>query len=500
MPTWSTDRLRRTDPNAPPRDRPFVTARRDGASRILASVDAAARAAGLRPGLSVAHANALVAGLVVAEADLDTDAAALRDQLAAWAVRCWSPIVSPDPPDGLIIDATGCAHLFGGEEVMLARIVAGLDRAGVMARAAIADTPGAAHAVARFGPADPAAIIPPGGVKAALAPLPVAALRVDPEIASELHRFGIKRIGQLYGERTAPLTHRFGPELVRRRDQALGAEFEAITPFMPAQAPRRRRAFAEPLGAHESLARATEELVAKLCAGLESGGLGTRRLDLLFERVDRRTLSLRVGTARPSRDPRHLARLLTDRIGEIDPGFGVEAMVLIASQVEPLDSRQLAAPGVGDGAADTAADLAELIDRLANLPDVARVYAAAPLESHVPERTVGRIDALAAVSGTIPWPSDLPRPVWLFAPEPVAVIAVIPDDPPARFTWRGRAHRVRCADGPERIFLEWWRQAAEIRGLRDYYRVEDEDGGRFWLFREGRTNAEVRWFLHGVFA
>lgn len=467
---------------------------------MIASVDAAARMAGLRPGLSVAHANALVHGLLVAEADPDADAAALRDQLAAWAARSWSPIVSPDPPDGLIIDVTGCAHLFGGEDAMLARIVAGVDRAGVMARAAVADTPGAAHAVARFGNADPVAIVPPGGAREALAPLPVAALRVDPEVALELYRFGFKRIGQLYGERTAPLTHRFGPELVRRRDQALGVEFEAIMPFVPAQAPRRRRAFAEPLGAPESLARAAEELVARLCADLETAGLGARRLDLLFERVDRRTLSLRVGTARPTRDPRHLARLLTDRIGEIDPGFGVEAMVLIASHVEPLGARQLAAPGVDDGAEDTAADLAELIDRLANLPDVGRVYAAMPLESHVPERTVGRADPLTLANGAGAWPTDLPRPVWLFVPEPVQTVALLPDDPPARFTWRGRAHRVRRADGPERIFLEWWRQASEIRGLRDYYRVEDEDGGRFWLFREGRTNAEVRWFVHGVFA
>jgi protein ImuB len=451
LPTWPTDRLRRTSrAAAPPPGRPFVTAARHGAVRVLVGVDLAARAAGLRSGMSVPHAHALVAGLVVADADPAADAAALRGRFATWAARCWSPIVGVDPPDGLLLDATGCAHLFGGEETLLARLVATLHRAGVAAHAAIADTPGAAHAVARFGAADPIAVVPPGGAGAALADLPVAALRLDPETAAELRRFGFKRVGQLHGEPTAPLTRRFGPDLVRRLDQALGRGApEPITPVVPEDAPRRRRTFAEPIGASESLAAAAVGLTRALCAVLEAKGCGARRLDLLVERVDRLTIALRVGTARPSRDPRHLARLLTDRIGAIDPGFGVEAMTLVAARTQPLAACQLAA-------ADATADAAS-------------------------------------------WPADLARPFWLFAPEPVQAVALLPDDPPARFTWRGRAYRVRRADGPERICLEWWRRPAEVRAVRDYYRVEDADGGRFWLFRAGRGNAERRWFVHGVF-
>jgi len=495
LPTWPTDRLRRTDAAAPPPGRPFVTAARDGARRVIAGACAAARAAGLRPGMAVAHANALVAGLTVAEADGEADAAGLR-QLAMWAARRWSPIAAPDPPDGLLIDATGCAHLFGGEEAMLARIVAKLERAGIAARAAVADTPGAAHAVARFGGADPVAVVAPGRTAETLARLPVAALRLEPEAAGDLHRFGFKRIGQLHREPRAPLISRFGPELCRRLEQALGAAFEAITPLFPEEAPRHRCAFAEPIGTAEALAGAVERLATDLCADLEHRGHGARGLDLLFERVDRLTLALRVGTARPSRDPRHLARLFTDRLEEVDPGFGVEAMVLVASLTEPLGARQTS---IADLAEDggLGADLAELVDRLANLPQVARVYGAAPVESDVPERTVRSIDPLN-VAVDVAWPA-LPRPFWLFAPEEVATVALLPDDPPARFVWRGRAHRVRRADGPERVHLEWWRRASEIRGTRDYYRIEDEDGGRFWLYRDGRTNADVRWFVHGVF-
>ncbi|WP_205520906.1 DUF6504 family protein, partial [Propylenella binzhouense] len=477
-----------------PPGRPFVTAARDGARRVVAGACAAARSAGLRPGMSIAHANALVAGLAVTDANPDADEAGLR-QLAMWAARRWSPIAAPDPPDGILIDATGCAHLFGGEEAMLARIASKLERAGVTVRAAIADTLGAAHAVARFG-GEPVSVVAPGRTAETLARLPVAALRLEPEVAGDLHRFGFKRLGQLYGEPRAPLNLRFGAELGRRLDQALGRAFEAITPLFPEEAPRRRRAFAEPIGSAEALAGAAERLAADLCTDLERRGCGARSLDLLFERVDRVTLALRVGTARPSRDPRHLARLFTDRLAEVDPGFGVEAMVLVASLTEPLGARQSALADLGEDAG-MSGDLAELVDRLANLPQVARVYGAAPVESDVPERTVRRIDPLS-VAADVAWPA-LPRPFWLFAPQPVQTVALLPDDPPARFVWRGRAYRVRRADGPERIHLEWWRQASEIRGTRDYYRIEDEEGGRFWLFRDGRSNAGVRWFIHGVF-
>lgn len=387
---------------------------------------------------------------------------------------------------------------------MLARLVAVLARAGLTARAAVADTPGAAHAVARFGGPGPVMVAEPGRMAAVLAGLPVAALRLEPGVAEELRRFGFRRVGQLYGEPRAPLTRRFGSGLCRRLDQALGAAGETITPVVPRETPLRRLTFAEPLLTAEALATAITRLAAALCADLEGRGLGARRLDLLFERVDRSAVALRAGMARPSRDPRHLARLFTDRLETVDPGFGVEAATLVARGCDPLSPRQRPLAGGDDdrdGSGDRGgeADLAPLIDRLVNLPQVARVYAVAPVESDVPERVARRIAPLDGAGRTnASWPA-WPRPFWLFPPEPVRTVALLPDDPPAHFVWRGRAHRVRRADGPERVHLEWWRDPAEIRGTRDYYRVEDEAGGRFWLFRDGRGNAGAGWFVQGVF-
>lgn len=444
--------------------------------------------------MTVAHANARVANLTIVEAEPDADAAGL-DALALWAALRFSPVAAPDSNDGLAIDASGCAHLFGGEDAMLAEIVRRLQAANIAAHAAIADTLGAAHAVARFGNAAPMSVVPPGEAARTLAPLPVLALRVAPEIAAELRRFGFKRIEQLLAAPRAPLLLRFGEDLIRRLDQALGHAAEPVAGVIPEDAPRSRLRFLEPIVTTEALALVTQRLATELCGILAAKCLGARRLDLIFERVDQTTLALRAGMARASRDPRHLAKLLMGRLETVDLGFGVEAMTLVASLAEPLDARQLSTPGA-DAERD-GADLAALLDRLSALPQATGVHAARPVESHVPERTVRFGDALAG-HGTGSWPAAWPRPYWLFAPEPIETVALLPDAPPARFTWRGRAYRVRRADGPERIHLEWWRAPSEIRSLRDYYRVEDETGGRFWLFREGRTN-EARWFLQGVF-
>lgn len=444
--------------------------------------------------MPVAQANALVAGLAVADADPEADTLGLM-QLATRAARRFSPIAAPDAPDGIVIDATGCAHLFGGDETMLGLIARRLARAGIAARAAIADTLGAAHGMARFGEANAIAIVAPGETAAALAPLPVAALRVDPGIAAELRRFGLKRVGQLLVAPRAPLVLRFGDDLIRRLDQALGHAAEPIAAVTPKDAPRCRAQFLDPVITSDGLAHATGRLVAELAGVLSAQGLGARRLDLIFERVDRTTVALRAGLARPSRDPKHLMKLLMERLDSVDLGFGVGAMTLIASIAAPLDARQLAAQGMNNARDETG--LAEMIDGVSNLSRTAAVYAVQPIESHVPERTVRRADPLAAPVDRASWPAAWPRPFWLFAPEPVETMALLPDAPPARFTWRGRPYRVRKSDGPERIHLEWWRAASEIRSVRDYYRVEDESGGRFWLFREGRTN-EARWYLHGV--
>ena len=340
LPTFATDRLRRERPADAPPEAPLVTATREGQRRILAAADANSRAIGLNAGMTVAHARALVPGLVLAEAEPERDAAAL-ERLGVWALKRYSPLVALDPPDGLWIDATGCAHLFGGEEAMLADLLARLPRAGFRAAAAIAGTTGAAHALARF--AGPLAVPAEGRERRAMAPLPLAALRLDPETLTGLRRLGFETAGDLYDVPRAPLVRRFGPEPVRRLDQALGFSAEPLDLPRPARAqPRAGAASSSRSARPSSFASPFGDLAQALCRDLLASGLGARRLDLAFHRVDGDVQALRVGTAAPSRDPAHLARLLADRLDRVDPGFGVEIMELTASLAEPLDARQLA--------------------------------------------------------------------------------------------------------------------------------------------------------------
>lgn len=461
----------------------------DGARRLLAGVDAAARRLGLRPGMSAAHAGALVPGLHLVPADPEADAAALA-RLGLWCQR-YAPIVALDPPDGLVIDITGAAHLHGGEAPLLADLSARLERTGITARLALADTPGCAWGLARFGEGG---IVPPGDAAPVLAPLPVAALRLGAEAARALQDVGLARIGQLSDKPRAALRLRFGAEILFRLDRALGHASEPLTALAAPETPRVALRFAEPVGARESLERVVADLCALLVPELERRGLGARRLDLVFVRVDSLDQAIRIGTAGPSRDATHLARLLAERLSLIDPGFGIEEAVLSASRVEPLAERQNSHLAAGP----QAPDLAALVDTLLVRLGAARVYRLAPVESDLPERAVRRVSALAAPLGAL-WPTDLPRPARLLAPpEPVMAMAEIPDAPPLFFVWRNTRHLIARADGPERILGEWWVADAEAELTRDYYRVETEAGERFWLFRDGPMQANGRWWLHGL--
>ncbi len=492
---------------------PFVTSAHDGHRRIIAAVDASARALGLRPGLPLAQAQARIPGLAVAEAEPDADAAALG-RLAAWCLR-YAPLIAPDPPDGVWIDATGATHLAGGEAALLADLVGRLQCAGFAARAAIADTPGTAHAVARHGEAEKIiAIVPPDGTAAALSPLPIHALRLPDDTVATLRRLGLTRIEQLMAAPRAPLVRRFGAPLLRRLDQALGRVFEPIVPLDPPALISRRLGFVEPLFTAEAFAAAIARLARSVCRRLQRAGLGARRMDLLFERVDGSVQAIRVGTTRPARDPAHLGRLLDERLETVDPGPGVEAMRLTLPLVEPFAHTQTAMTHTGtpqpgktqpatllDGA--SAPDLSVLLDRLANRLGAAFVYRIATVESDVPERAVQRVPPLTPPTHRS-WPVDLPRPARLLSPpQPVRALAPLPDHPPVAFTWRRKRFRVRRADGPERIHGEWWRRDAEMQAVRDYFQVEDEDGHRFWLFRRGdgvdAATGDLSWFLHGIF-
>ncbi len=483
--------MRRTSRAAPPREQPLVTVRTEGNRRVLAGVDAAARAAGLQPGMAAAHAQALLPGLHLADATPEADAAAL-DRLGLWCTR-YAPLVTPDPPDGIFIDIAGAAHLFRGEAELLDDFAARLRTAQLTARLALADTPGCAWAVARYGHGG---AIPPGQMAEAFGSLPVAALRLPPEQVASLHDVGIERIAQLASKPRAALRLRFGPEVTSRLDQALGAAPEPLVALQTPEVPQVSLRFAEPVSEPEDLQRIIAVLCAQLVTELERRGVGARRLDLVFLRVDRVAQAVRIGTARPSRDAKHLGKLLGERLVLVDPGFGIEQAVLTASRVEALTERQTMGSHVADE--EGTADLASLVDALRVRLGPSRVFRLAQVESDVPERAVARISPVAAARGTT-WPADLPRPARLFnPPEPVTAIAEIPDAPPLFFVWRRIRHRVVKADGPERITGEWWRDNVEAGTRRDYYRVENAEGERFWLFRDAPAEAGGRWWLHGL--
>jgi protein ImuB len=463
-------------------------------------VDAPARALGLRPGLPVAQAQASVPGLSVADATPDEDADALRD-LAGWCLR-YSPLVQPDPPDGLLIETEGAAHLFGGEAALLDTLTRRLASSGLAVRTALADTPGAAWALARFGDGRSAIVVPPGRNADALAGLPVGALRLADETRDALQVLGLGRIGAIAAIPRAQLTLRFGREVADRYDQALGRLPEPLTPLVPRGVAHAKLAFAEPLCDAAGLAAASAGLLPDLCRELASREEGLRRLDAVFRRVDGVPIAIRVGTAAPTRDPRHLAQLVAERLPQVDPGFGIDEIVVLASRTEAMRERQVRgavlAPFEGGGGGRVG--LGTLVDKLGNRLGEGRVFRAAPVESRVPERSVRRVPALAPpVRGG--WPAGLPRPSRIIdPPEPVAATALLPDHPPTFFVWRRVRYVVRGADGPERVRGEWWRADAEMASLRDYYRVEDEEGRRFWLFRDAPAGEDPRWWLHGRFS
>jgi protein ImuB len=494
LPAWPTDRLRKLGAL---REGPLVTATHDGRRRVIAAVDAAAAQAGLYPGMPVAQGQALVPDLTVMEATPDDDTAALR-RLAGWCLR-YAPLTAATRPDGIWIDVTGCTHLHGGETRLLRDLVSRLLLQGFTARAAVADTPGAAHAMARFGPRE-VTVVPVEGQAAALARLPVAALRLLAETLDGLRLMGIEQIGALAAMPRAPLVRRFGALVTTRLDQAFGRVPETIEPEFPPMPIQARLTFVEPLLTPEAFAVVIDRLTETVCADLERSGNGARRLDLIFERVDGTTQAIRIGTARASRDARHLARLLRERLERVDPGLGVEAMRLIVPGGEALVPVQAAVRLSATQPEEP--DISPLIDRLSNRLGFERVYRTVPVDSEVPERSVRRVQAQEKAAGT--WPAELPRPVRLLdPPQPIEAMALLPDHPPMAFTWRRVRHRVRRADGPERIAGEWWKRNGETRSVRDYFRVEDEEGHRYWLFRRGDgengVTGDMRWFLHGFF-
>ena len=497
--------------------RPLVLTAEGRHGQLIHAATPAAEERGARPGSRLTDARALDPGLEAEAADLAGEAAWLR-AAARWAGR-WSPLVELEGADGLRLDVTGVAHLFGGERTLLRDIEARFAAMGVTTRAAIAPTAGAAWALARYDrrPTPTAAAPELAGV---LAPLPVAALRLSAMATHTLVRLGLKTIGDLAGVPRKSLARRFPKDEhpLDALDRALGRKPEPLTPLPDDPPPRALLPIKEPVLHPEAPAEALRLLVPQLARELERRKLGARHLALTAYRVDGTTAEVQVATSIPSREPGHLHRLLAgmlERVG-LDPGFGIDAFGLEVRWWERLDSAQEAL--VGEPSDETA--VAALIDRLSVRLGTAKVRRPVAVQSHLPERAAGWT---AGVDPALPLPpgeggrggtapqSQPPRerashPVpsrLLDRPEEIAVIYATPEGLPRRFVWRRKVHDIARAQGPRRVAPEWW-QAASTARLRDYYQVEDSDGRRFWIFREGvvgdgRGGAPA-WFVHGLFA
>ncbi len=513
----------------------------------IAALDHAASRAGLSIGQNISDARALVPGLLVLEHDADFTAHVFSE-FADWHSNA-SPIVAVHdtmaPYGDLILDITGVSHLFGGEERMLSTLIGRLRAIGYSTEGAIADTVGAAWAIAHF---DPGRIVPEAELEASLADLPVNALRLSEAQVAGLNQMGLKTIGQLAGRDRKALQARFGATLILRLDQALGGIEERVTPRIPIAEHHAERRFAEPIGYLDDVLMTVRDLAIQLGVRLGTQALGAQSFHLFLYRVDHKVMTLSVNAGRATRDPGHIAQLFVNRSerleGEYDAGFGIDMIRLAAGSLSPTQDVQVGAFEIDDGAED----LARLYDRMTSRLGPLAVVRSKPFDTHIPERAVKLEPVIARTLDDPNALLDPPlRPLRLLpSPEPVEVIAEVPHGPPLRMIWRRVSYRVLKASGPERIEAEWWRtgkrlailtppvfgeaeiapqdhpdpakkpvraepQAQHVSTLesfdpettvRDYYVVEDEGGRRFWVFRVGLYGAASppRWYLHGFFA
>ena len=474
------------------RDLPVVFVEKLKNAMRLTALSRTAIALGLTPNLTLADARARVPELIALDRDHAAEARLLA-RIVAGCVR-YTPMAAAEPPDGVILDITGCAHPFSDDEGLKADLIERLSQAGVTAVGALGDTPEQARALARFG--DQGKDLPG---------LPVEALEADPAVTLALRRAGLKRIGDLATRPRKMLAARFG-DLAIRLGRLLGEQDRHISPersLPPVFAVRR---FAEPIGRVEDALACLEQLGQEAAQTLLERHEGGRRFVARFFRSDGAIACVEVGTGQPTRDPALLIRLFRERVDAladpIDPGFGFDMIRLDVGQCETLTARQddHLAPSRHEE------DLAELVDRLSVRLGARRVHRFQPENTHIPECAA----SACAPSMRVEWdlaPEGEPpmRPLRLFdPPQPVgAVMSEVPDGPPMRFTWRGRSYGITRWEGPERIAPEWWRRRDRGGKPRDYYRVEDEAGHRFWLFRHGlheAGKAAPDWYLHGLFA
>ena len=515
-------RRARRRPAAPPLSarpadlRPFILHEKSAHGLVVAAANAPAMAAGIHPGLRFADARATLPGLASEEIDRESDARALA-ALAGWMVR-FSPLVSIDGEDGLMIETTGCDHLFGGEAGMIAELSAQLARTGYGHRTGLAGTPGAAFAVAHAAESS-GTILPPGGEREGLAALPVQALRLSAGTLTLLRRFGLTRIQQLYDIDRKALARRFhsreaAEAVCLRLDQALGLRAEPFAPFRLPPDYQARLPCPEPLTSGPGIVAGLAHLTDALCAQLAGAGLGAQSFVLRAFRSDGEVTALRVNAARPVRAPAHVMRLFGEKTDQIDPGFGIDLLLLDAFRTGPVEAGSQPLSGAFANSERDEGALALLVDRIHARLGEGRVTLTLTEARHPPDKAERAVAFEGHVPADAPSPLSLSglRPVRMMdRPERVQVIAEVPDGPPLRFVWRRRVRSVARADGPERIAPEWWTylppqpgETLRLPRTRDYFRVEDTDGRRYWVFREGLYNDgrgdPPEWFVQGLFA
>ena len=472
---------------------PFILVTPEHNRIIITAANTLAEKQGITVGMAAADAKAVIPDLKIMD-DMPGKAAKLLHGLGEWCIR-YTPLIAVGLPDGLIMDISGCAHLWGGEHEYLKEIITRLRSKGYDVRGAMADTAGAAWAVARFGRDKP--IIAPGMHTEALLSLPPAALRLDSLVLERMHKLGFYTVKSFIGLKRSALRRRFGNDFLLRLDQALGNEDEPLEVLHPVTPYQERLPCLDPIRTVEGIEIAIKTLLGNMCKRLQSEGKGLRAAILRCYRVDGGVVGADIGTNRPSHHTGHLFKLFELKIATIEPALGIELFTLEAAKVEEISLEQEALwLPEGGGLADN--NLIELLDKLANKIGTNNIRRYLPQESYWPERCVKPARSLAEKAST-KWRSGNPRPSLLLKkPERVEVTALLPDNPPMLFIYKGERHIIKKADDAERIEPEWWRRK---RPHRDYYVVEDEQGRRYWLFRSGHySDEQSQWYLHGFFA
>lgn len=472
---------------------PFILTSPDHGRMVVRAASALAQTQGITVGMAVADARAIVPSLQVLDDDPELTVKALKG-LAEWLIR-YTPAVSIDLPSGLILDISGCAHLWGGEKQYMASIQQRLIDFGYANRIAIADTIGAAWAIARFG--RDATIIETGEQTKALLSLPPAALRLETETVERLEKLGLRQVKNFISIPRPSLRRRFGLQILQRLDQALGQEEEWIDPVLPIEPYQERLPCLEPIVTATGIEIALQRLLTSLCQRLQQEQKGLRMASFKCYRIDGKIQTIDIGTHRPSCNSKHLFKLFQIKIDSIEPALGIELFTLDASKVEVLSAAQEKL--WQDSSSLDNIDLSELLDRIGGKIGANNIHRYLPAEHYWPERSFKQASSINETCPTS-WKLDRPRPLQLLArPEMIEVTAPIPDYPPMNFRYKGKLHKIIKADGPERIEQEWWLQQGQHR---DYYAVEDDDGHRYWLFRSGHYDSakSYQWFIHGFFA